>query len=176
MVLTCSSFSKTIAPGYRVGWLLAGKFAPLARRYKRALSCSSSLLNQWTLAELLANGEYRRNLERLRTVLMRNKTLMIEAVKRSFPQGTRISDPSGGSVIWVELPAGCDSQVLFQLALQANISIAPGGLFSPSEKFSHCIRLSYGLSWSKQIDQALAELGELVKELAVASSTTRHSS
>lgn len=165
LVLTCSSFSKTIAPGYRVGWLLAGKFAHGARRYKRALSCSSSLLSQWTLAELLASGEYRRNLERLRTVLMRNKALMVQAVKQFFPQGTRINDPRGGSVVWVELPAGCDSQALFHLAMESNISIAPGALFSPSDKFSRCIRISYGLPWTDQVDGAIAELGSLVKGL-----------
>lgn len=161
LVLTCSSFSKTVAPGYRVGWLLAGKFAESARRLKRALSSSSSLLSQWTLTEFIASGEYQRNLRRLRGVLQSNKNLMVRAVQAAFPRGTKVSDPRGGSVVWVELPAGSDSVELFHAALVQNISIAPGVLFSPSNKFRRCIRISYGVPWSSQVAAAVARLGAL---------------
>jgi len=161
MVLSCASFSKTAAPGYRVGWLMAGRYAAKARRLKRALSCSSSLLSQWALSEFVASGEYERNILALRKVLKCNKERMIAQVTRAFPQGTRVSDPRGGGVLWIELPTGNDSEALFHRALEHNISIAPGALFSPSNKFKRCIRIGYGLPWNDEIEQAVNLLGSL---------------
>ncbi len=162
LVLTCSSFSKTAAPSYRVGWLIAGKFATQARRLKRAISCSSSLMNQWSLYEFIASGEYDRNLKTLRQQLRSNKARMIHCIQRGFPSGTRVSDPKGGCVIWVELPAGYDAVKLFYLALEHNISITPGAVYTASKnKFGSCFRLSYGLPWSAEIENALATLASL---------------
>lgn len=164
LVLTCSSFSKTTAPGYRIGWLLAGKYQAKAKRLKRALSCSSSLLNQWTLSEFMASGQYERNLRMLRSVLKRNKQRAIALITSDFPFGTRVSDPQGGGVLWVELPKNNDGTALFHRALEQNISITPGALFSPSSKFNHCIRLSYGVDWSERIESAIRLLGAMVNE------------
>ena len=161
LVLSCSSFSKTAAPGYRVGWLLTGKYADQARRLKRAYSCSTSLLNQWTLAEFVSSGEYDRSMRRLRQTLRCNKDRMIALVRTHFPAGTRISDPKGAGVLWLELPKGNDSEVLFERALEHNISICPGALFSPSNKFKRCIRLSYGIPWSAKIENSLRTLASL---------------
>jgi len=164
LVLTCASFSKTAAPGYRVGWLIAGKYAAKARRLKRALSCSSSLLSQWALSEFVASGEYERNMKVLRRVLKCHKERMIALVNNGFAEGTRVSDPRGGGVLWIELPEGSDSERLFHLALEHNISIVPGALFSASNKFSRCIRLSYGVPWNDEIEQAIQTLGRLCEE------------
>jgi len=111
LVLSCSSFSKTAAPGYRVGWLVAGKFSAQAKRLKRALSCSSPLLNQWALSEFVASGEYDRNMRTLRQVLERQKHRMVALVQEAFPVGTRLSDPRGAGVLWLELPIGNDSEI-----------------------------------------------------------------
>lgn len=161
LVLSCASFSKTAAPGYRVGWLLAGKFSAQAKRFKRALSCSSPLLNQWTLSEFVASGEYDRNVRVLRQVLERQKCRMVALVQESFPKGTRLSDPKGAGVLWVELPVGNDSETFFHTALERNISIAPGALFSPTNKFKRCIRISYGIPWTAELENAIRVLGSL---------------
>lgn len=161
LVLSCGSFSKTAAPGYRVGWLLAGKFSAQAKRFKRALSCSSPLLNQWALSEFVASGEYDRNVLALRRVLERQKCRMVALVQEAFPKGTRLSDPKGGGVLWVELPAGNDSEAFFYTALEHNISIAPGALFSPSNKFKRCIRISYGIPWTVELERSIRVLGSL---------------
>ncbi len=161
LVLSCASFSKTAAPGYRVGWLVAGKFSARAKRFKRALSCSSPLLNQWALSEFVASGEYERNMKALRLILERQKCRMIALVQESFPKGTRVSDPKGAGVLWIELPLGNDSEAFFHKALEHNISIAPGALFSPSSQFKRCIRVSYGVPWTDQIESAIRTLGSL---------------
>lgn len=167
MVLTCASFSKTAAPGYRIGWLMAGKYTAKAKRLKRALSCSSSLLSQWALSEFVASGEYERNVRVLRQVLKCHKERMIAHVNKAFPEGTRVTDPQGGGVLWVELPLGNDSEALFHKALEHNISIAPGALFSPSNKFKRCIRISYGVAWNEALENAIATLGRLCEKRIV---------
>lgn len=161
LVLSCSSFSKTAAPGYRVGWLLAGKFSAQAKLFKRALSCSSPLLSQWALSEFIASGEYDRKMSALRRVLESQKYRMSALVQEFFPEGTRVSDPKGGGVLWIELPRGTDSVTLFYTALKHNISIAPGALFSPSKKFNHCIRISFGIPWTEDVENAVKVLGSL---------------
>ena len=165
LVISCASFSKTAAPSYRVGWLIAGKFAGQARRHKRALSCSASLINQWTLSEFIASGEYDRNLKVLRQRLRNNKERMRWCLLNAMPKNTRISDPKGGCVIWLDLGQGVDSQKLFLLALEAGISITPGLIFSASNKYKSCIRLSYGVQWSEKIEQAITTLGALAHTL-----------
>ncbi len=164
LVMTVSSFSKTVAPSYRVGWLLAPKFAANARRFKRAMSCSAPLLNQWTLAEFMTSGEYDRSIKRLRNHLQTNKERMLWLVRQHFPTGTRVSDPQGGCVLWVELPTGYDAVALFYEALAAQISISPGTIFSATDKFKRCFRLSYGVQWSEGVEHAVRTLAELVKQ------------
>ena len=163
LVMTCSSFSKTAAPGYRVGWLLPGKFGEKAKRFKRAFSCASPTLSQWVLSEYLASGEYDRNTQLLRQALLLNKQRMIAAVTKAFPPDTRVSDPKGAGVLWIELPMGNESETFFHLSLEQNVSIAPGTLFSPSDKFKRCIRLSYGIEWNKEIETAITTIGHLCK-------------
>lgn len=161
LVLTCSSFSKTVAPSYRVGWLLPGRYGREVWRLKRALSFASSLLNQWTLCEFIASGEYDRNLKKLRQALKLNKERMMALVQQHFPAGTKVSNPQGGAVLWVELDKPADCSLLFQQALQHGISIAPGTLFSPSQKFRNCLRLSFGVRWQPEVELAIQRLGQL---------------
>ncbi len=165
-VLTCGSFSKTVAPGYRVGWLLPGNYLESAQKLKRAISCCSGLLSQLTLSEHLASGDYDRHLKRLIPVLKQNAQRMSAAVERSFPADTGISDPKGGSVLWLELPGNVDSELLFDRAIEENISIMPGDVFAAGRRYRNFIRLSFGHPWSDQIDAGIDRLGGLVHELA----------
>jgi DNA-binding transcriptional MocR family regulator len=165
LVLTCSSFSKTAAPGYRVGWLLPGSFLELAQKLKRALSSSSGLLTQMTLSEHLATGDYDRHLKRLIPVLKQNAARMTAAVEQNFPHETGISDPRGGSVLWLELPRSIDSETLFDAAIARNISIIPGDVFAAGHRYRNFIRLSFGHPWSEAIDDGIATLGSLVSDM-----------
>ena len=165
-VLTCGSFSKTAAPGYRIGWLISDRFRDEIGRLKRAYSCSSGLLQQLTLAEFLASGDYDRYLKTLRPVLQCNAERMSAAVASHFPPETRTSKPVGGSVLWLELPEGVDSERLFDRAIQDGISIAPGRIFSPCSRYRNFIRLSFGHPWSNRIDAGLQKLGQTVSELS----------
>ncbi|MDX1460152.1 MAG: PLP-dependent aminotransferase family protein [Xanthomonadales bacterium] len=162
LVLTCASFSKTAAPGYRVGWLVPGKFHEQAAKLKRALSCSSGLLTQLTLTEHLASGDYDRHLKRLVPVLKQNATRMTAAVERCFPSNTGVSAPRGGSVLWIELDRKIHSEKLFDAAIEHGISIMPGDVFTAGSRYRNFIRLSYGHPWSQAIEEGIETLGALV--------------
>ena len=165
LVMTVGSFSKTAAPGYRIGWLLPAKFTDRVAVLKRAFSCSSGLLQQLTLAEFMASGDYDRHVKSLRPVLKQNCERMSALVSEYFPAETRSSQPAGGSVLWLELPKWADAEVLFQMALDAGISIAPGHIYSPGSRYKNCVRLSFGHQWTEAFEQGIKTLGILVTEL-----------
>lgn len=167
-LITCGSFSKTVAPGYRIGWLLTDRYQSEVARLKRSLSCSSGLLQQLTLADVMANGDYDRHLNKLRPILKQNYERMSAAVAEYFPTGTRTSAPVGGAVLWLEMPAQVDSVELFEDALSNGISIAPGAIFSPGDRYDNFLRLSFGHPWSGAIEASLQWLGRRVAQLAAA--------
>ncbi|AZQ83134.1 PLP-dependent aminotransferase family protein [Colwellia sp. Arc7-635] len=162
LVLTCSSFSKTAAPGYRVGWLLPGKFEEKAKRIKRAQSCSTSMLQQWTLTDYLMSGEYDRHLQVLRKTLRYNCERMRALIAENFPEQVCISKPKGGSVLWLRCRSHVDTSQFFNQAIAQGVNFAPGEIFSPSGKYKNFMRISYGVQWSDKIDQAVKVLGKLV--------------
>ncbi len=165
-VLTCGSFSKTAAPGYRIGWVVAGGDIDGVARLKRAASCSSGLLQQLTLAEFLGSGDYGRHLKSLRAELQGNAERMSALVSQHFPKETRTSRPVGGSVLWLELPEAVDAERLFDEAVAGGISIMPGHIFSPCACYTNFIRLSFGHPWSERTEHAVEWLGNRVRELA----------
>lgn len=160
-VLYCSSFSKTISPGLRVGFAAPGRYLQEVLSLKMARSFGTSGPPQLALADYLQRGGYDRHLNRLRRTLATNVDRMTQAVARFFPPGTRVTRPAGGFVLWVELPEGTDALRLHRAALDEQISIAPGPIFSATGGFSNFVRLNCGYPWSPRIEKALARLGAL---------------
>ncbi len=160
-VLLCSSFSKTIAPGYRVGWIVPGRWRKQVEHLKYVSTMANATLTQLAVADYLADSRYERHLVRMRRVSADNLARMQAAIQRYFPAGTRTSRPTGGFVLWLELPEGRDSMALYDQALAAGISFTPGRLFSPQEKYGNCLRLAAALPWDARVEAALAELGRL---------------
>jgi DNA-binding transcriptional MocR family regulator len=165
-IITCGSFSKTAAPGYRIGWVVTDTYIDRITRLKRAFSCTSGLLQQLTLAEFLATGDYNRHLKALRPVLKQNAERMAALVAEHFPTETRTSKPVGGAVLWLELPGTVDAEVLFDEAIEAGISVTPGHIFSPCSCYTNFLRLSYGHPWTERTEDALRWLGKRISELA----------
>ena len=126
LVMHCSSFSKSLAPGYRVGWVAGGRYAEQIERLKLMTSLSASIPAQAAIADYLQHGGYDRHLRKLRYALETQQNAMLAAVARYFPEQTRVSRPSGGYFLWLELPEAVDSLRLFQLALAQGISLARG--------------------------------------------------
>lgn len=165
-VLYCSSFSKTLAPGMRVGWVVPGRYRDQLAHHKYVSTMATATLPQMAIAEYLAQGGYERYLRRVRTVYAQQAQRMVEAIVRHFPAGTRVTRPSGGFLLWVELPEKLDALLLHQQALEKAISIAPGPLFSASAKYRNCIRLSCAVPWNDKLDRALVTLGGLATALS----------
>jgi len=163
LVLHCSSFSKCLAPGYRIGWAAPGRFAKAVARLKLTTTLSASAPAQLALATYLERGGFDKHLRKLRQTLAAQQTTFAQAVGHHFPAETRATRPAGGYFLWVELPHGVDALEIHRHALSLGISVAPGPIFSASRAFTNCLRLNYGHAWDERADQALATLGRLVK-------------
>jgi DNA-binding transcriptional MocR family regulator len=164
-VMLCSSFSKTLAPGYRVGWCAPGRWREQVTRLKLYTTLATATLPQMAVAEFLANGGYEHHLRKVRRMYAEQVSRAREAVCKYFPPGTKATSPKGGFVLWVELPGGVDSLELHERALKERISIAPGPIFSATMRYRNFVRLNCGYTWSDRIEGAMKRLGEMVGEM-----------
>lgn len=163
-VLYCSSVSKTLSPGLRVGWCAGGRYHLRVSQMKSVTNQTTAIAPQLTVAAFLANGGYDRHLRQLRRVYQDQMHRMLQAISDYFPAETCVSQPQGGHVLWLELPDGFDSLKLYDCALQQGISIAPGPMFSASGQcYRNCFRLNTAVIWSDAVEQAMQTLGHLVK-------------
>jgi DNA-binding transcriptional MocR family regulator len=162
LVMHVSSFSKCLAPGYRLGWVAAGRYAERIRRLKLSMSLATTIPVQIALADYLKQGGYENHLRHLRQALARQEAELVSAVERHFPAGTRLARPQGGYFLWLELPRQVDTLLLHQQALKLGISIAPGPIFSAQREFGHYLRLNFGHPDSPRRQAAMATLGELI--------------
>ncbi|EOG3622476.1 GntR family transcriptional regulator MpaR [Pseudomonas putida] len=163
LVMHCGSFAKSLAPGYRIGWVAAGRFAQKIERLKLMTSLCASMPAQAAIADYLQHGGYDRHLRKLRYALEGQQANMLAAIARHFPAQTRVSQPSGGYFLWLELPEQMDALKLFHMALAQGISIAPGPIFSPTRRFGNCIRLNYGSPWHDGAERAMETLGRIIR-------------
>ncbi|MEZ5551199.1 MAG: PLP-dependent aminotransferase family protein [Pseudomonadales bacterium] len=161
-IVTCGSVSKTIAMGYRIGWAVSAELSPDIARAKFCTSLACPALLQRVLARFLETGGYDRYLRQLREQLIVDRDRYRDAIIRHFPEGTRVSNPEGGVVLWVQLPETVDSMDLFRHALAEKIGIAPGLIFSAKGDYRNYVRLTMGAGWDGHIEDALHRLGKLL--------------
>ena len=163
MVLLCNSFSKTLAPAYRVGWVAPGKFMDKVVRMKLFHTLSSTPITHEVIGSFLDNGRYEAHLRKLRRTLHTNYLQYVRVIGECFPQATKISRPQGGLSLWVELPKQVDTIDLYNTAFSKKITFSPGSMFTLKKQFSNCMRLSYGLEWNEKTENSLKLLGKLAK-------------
>lgn len=161
IVLWCSSVSKSLAPGYRVGWVAPGKFKKEILRTKLYHTISSPTITHEVVGDFLKNGRYENHLRKIRQILNQNCHNYINTVLESFPKGTKVSQPQGGFFLWLELDKSIDTTAFYHLALKHKITIAPGRIFSFQDQFLNCMRLSFGLPWTPELRQSIQTLGRL---------------
>jgi len=165
LVLLCSSFSKVLSPGYRLGWVVGGRYRQTIEWLKYTSSVAAATLPQMAVTQFMESGGFERHLRRIRREYARNVAQVSQAVLRTFPPGTRITHPSGGFILWVQMPDQVDSLELYKLAKREDITLTPGYLFSTSAQFRNFIRIN-AADWSYQIQKALETLGEMIATLA----------
>lgn len=161
-VLWCGSVSKTLAPGYRVGWVAPGKYKEKLIRTKLYNNICSPALTQQAIANFLESGRYENHLRKLRHTLHTNCLQYIRAISEYFPEGSKVSRPQGGFVLWVELNRKVNTVQLFEKAMRHKISIAPGSMFTLQKQFAHCMRLSFGMTWNEKVAGTLKTIGKLI--------------
>jgi DNA-binding transcriptional MocR family regulator len=165
-VLFCSSFTKTLAPDFRVGWICGGRFHEALRKLKAVSSMSESQLLSETLATFLESGGYDHHLRNLRKRYAAQVDEARALIARHFPRGTLATQPAGGFVFWVEFPPGVDSVALFHQLLEEQICLTPGTLYSPSGRYRNALRLSCCYPFNARYTQALARLGARACEMS----------
>ena len=166
LVLNCGSFSKSLAPGYRLGWVAAGRYADDLRRRKITSTLATSVPIQNGIALMLRQEGYETHLSKLRQALRVQQQAALRSIKKHFPSGYRLATPEGGYFLWIELPPEVDALEVHRRALEASISIAPGPIFSARRQFRNCLRLNCGHPWSPAMDRAVAELGRIIRTLS----------
>jgi DNA-binding transcriptional MocR family regulator len=164
LVLHCASFSKSLAPGYRVGWTIPGRYKNEVLSLKRMHTVSTNTLAQAAIANFLANGRYELHLRHLRKALHTQSLRYFQAVCAHFPEDTLITRPQGGFTLWIELNRKINAFRLHKRALKHNIGIAPGQIFSSQGSYENCFRLSYGTPWSPEIEGGIRTLARLIHD------------
>jgi DNA-binding transcriptional MocR family regulator len=165
-VMLCSSFSKTVAPGLKSGWVEAARWVDAVRTQKFVLCGGTSELTEHALAEFLETGGYERSLRHLRRRFRAHVAAARDVIAKAFPPGTRATQPSGGYIVWIELPQRCSAVALFEALLPRGITLAPGPMFSASQRYTNCFRISLGQPWSEREERALRYIGTLACELS----------
>ena len=163
-VLYCSSLSKTIAPGYRIGYCQPGRFLEQFAHQKRILSLSTSSLPQAAILNFLKKGRYDFHLRKLRTALHTQALRYSQCILAYFPKEIYFKVPAGGFNFWIEFPKDFNSTELFKAAKNQQISIAPGQIFSVASEFKHCIRLSFAVPFTEEIEEGIKQLGQLARQ------------
>jgi DNA-binding transcriptional MocR family regulator len=165
LVMLCSSVSKTLAPGYRVGWCIPGKFIDEVISIKLNHTVSSATPTQAAVAFFFETGRYDLHMRKMRKALYTQSLRYIQAISEYFPSDVKVSRPQGGYVLWIEMNKNVNAFDLFQLALKENVSITPGQIFSTDGRFTNYIRISFGAPFNEAIDTSLKKLGKLIADL-----------
>lgn len=166
-VMICGSFGKTLSPGLRgIGWVEAGRWSGQVASLKRALSGGGSAVIEWAVTELLEQGGYDQSLRQLRRCFAEQIDVARQIIGATFPPGSRVTDPKGGYILWVELPRSVDAVALYQRCIERRIVIVPGALFTTSTRYRHCLRISVGGRWTEEREEALRAVGHMATQLA----------
>lgn len=160
-VMYCSSFTKTLAPGLRIGYCAAGRFTYDVARVKSMLNYSTSTFNQRVVFQLLNSGRFERHLLKFRLEMNKNLNRYTALIRQHFPDGTKLTQPGGGLYIWVELPGTVNTSHFLEKAIEQGVSYAPGEIFSPKGNYTNYLRISYSSLWEKKTEKALITLGKL---------------
>jgi DNA-binding transcriptional MocR family regulator len=164
LVMYCSSLSKSLTPGYRIGWTIPGKFLDSVKQIKRIHNISSPTLTQAAMAHYLQHGRYEYHLKNMRKALHTQSLRYMQAIIQHFPKDSKVSRPHGGFVLWVELNKKINTFKLRAEAMKHQISIVPGKLFSASGEYNNCIRISFGKPWDENAEYGLMMLGKMIRK------------
>jgi DNA-binding transcriptional MocR family regulator len=163
IVMWVGSVSKTLAPGFRVGWVAPGKFKEKIIRQKLVQTVSGPSLFSDVITDFLAHGRYDHHLRMFRKKLYANYLQIQKSVIEYFPDNTKISEPKGGFMLWLELDKRICTEDLYDAAVSQKVNFAPGRMFSQYNRYQNCMRLNYALEWTDRVESDLEKLGKMIK-------------
>ncbi|SDI69508.1 aminotransferase-like domain-containing protein [Chryseobacterium jejuense] len=163
IVMWVGSVSKTLAPGFRVGWVAPGKFKEKIIRQKLVQTVSSPSLFSDVIADFLEHGRYDHHLRMFRKKLYANYLQIQKSVTQYFPDNTKVSEPKGGFMLWLELDKRICTEDLYDEAVNQKVNFAPGRMFSQYNQYQNCMRLNYALEWTDRVESDLEKLGKMIK-------------
>jgi DNA-binding transcriptional MocR family regulator len=146
----------------------AGRWHDRVQMLKLAQSRGTPALGQLLAARWAASPAFARHLQRMRQKLKAQREQTAHALARHFPPGTRLRLPPGGLNLWVELPEGVSSMRLFERALEEGIRIAPGTMFSNTDRYDRFVRFGCTLPFTQAVEDAYRTLGHLAREMLAA--------
>ncbi len=164
-VVHMGSFSKVLAPGLRVGYLIAPK--ELLRKLvqaKQAADLHTPSLNQRLVYETIKDGYLDQHIPQIRTLYSQQCRAMLDALQAHFPASVSWNRPEGGMFIWVKLPQGINSSALLEKAVAQNVAFVPGAPFFANEPQTNTLRLSFVTVPKEKIEAGIARLGKLIAE------------
>lgn len=165
LVMYCSSLSKSLSPGYRIGWTIPGKFIEQVKQIKRIHNISSPTITQAAIAHYLQHGRYEYHLKNIRKALHTQCLRYLQGIVEYFPEDTKVSRPAGGFVLWVQLNKKVNTFKLRIEAMKHHISVVPGKIFSGSSNYNNCIRISFGKPWDDNAEYGLQMLGKIIRKM-----------
>ncbi|MEE9445466.1 MAG: PLP-dependent aminotransferase family protein [Cocleimonas sp.] len=161
-VLLCSSLSKSLSPGLRIGWAIPGKYLNPVIQLKISNSMAGATLPALTAARYLEMGIFDRHLRQMRRYYKEQRDYFLHLASEHLPKNIRLTHPQGGYVIWLELDESVDSMKLYEEAFSKKVSIAPGPLFSASGQYKNYIRINFGKASKAELEKAMIVLGLLL--------------
>ena len=165
LVMYCASLSKSLAPGYRIGWVLPGRYTEEIKKLKRIQNISSPTLTQAAIAHYLQHGRYEYHLKNMRKALHTQCLRYLQGVVEHFPEDTKVSRPAGGLVFWVQLNKKINAFRLRVEAMHHHISVVPGKIFSGSGQYGNCMRISFGKPYDEDAEYGLMMLGRIIRKM-----------
>lgn len=161
-VLLCSSFTKSVAPGLRVGWIVPGRYRDRVLHMKYAAIGSTVPTTQMAVAAFIRDGHYHRHIRRMRQIYQQHLETYTCWIRQYFPAEICVTRPKGGFMLWVELPEGVDLLCVSRQLSRLKIQTAPGSIFSASGKYRNCLRVNCAMPLTERYRDAIRKVGEAV--------------
>ncbi len=160
------SFSKIVSPGIRLGWIAAKKhIMEKLITVKQAADLHSNYFSQRVVYQYLQDNDIDVHISKIRALYKKQRNAMVDMIDKHFPEEVKTTKPEGGMFLWAQLPKGCSSLELFEIAAQNNVVFVPGDPFYVNEDCVNTMRLNYTNSSLEMIEEGIKRLGDAIKSL-----------
>ena len=165
VVIYGGTFSKTMVPGFRLGWIVASpEVISVCVMAKQAADLHTATFTQMIAYEVTRDNFMDTQISKIREYYHQQRNLMLQAIEKYFPEDVHFTRPTGGMFLWVTLPKGSDTLNLLKEAVNRGVAYVPGEPFYANGGGLHTLRLSYSIATAEQVDKGMASLGELLRE------------